>query len=120
MTRYYLLRGYTTLVGLGLFVLGLLGLTPPPPSLSAAENLLHIGTGSLFLAGALLLNRPTQLRSFVLGMGILLVLAKVVIVAARWPSLGLYIPLVGVVCLVIGVGSLIIASLVCSEHPFLL
>lgn len=117
MPRYYLLRGYTALAGLGLFVLGLLGLTPPPPSLSTAENLLHIGTGSLFLAGVLLLNGPNQLRGFLFGMGILLVLAKVVIVAARWPALGLHIPLVGVVCLVVGVSSLIIASLVRSEHP---
>ncbi len=117
MSRYRLLKGYALAAGLGLIVLGLLGLTPPPPSLSAAENVLHIGTGSLFLASALLLNRPNQLRSFLFGMGILLVLAKAVIVAARWPDLGLHIPLIGVICLVVGVGSLLMTALMGRTPP---
>jgi hypothetical protein len=117
MKRYYLARGYTLLVGLGLFVLGVLGFAPPPPSMAMAENLMHIATGSLFLAGASLMSRPNQLQGFLFGMGILLVLAKVLIVVARWPEHGLHLPLVGVICLVVGVSSLLIASLVGSEPP---
>ena len=116
--RYYLARGYALSVGLGLFVLGLLGFTPAPPSFSIAENLLHIGTGSLFVAGAALLNKPNELQGFLFGMGILLVLATVLTVAARWPTLGLSLRLVWVNCLMVGVGSLLMATFAgTAEHP---
>ncbi len=105
------------LVGLGLFVLGLLGITTAPPSLSAAENLLHLGSGSLFIAGAALLDRPNQLRGFLFGLGMLLVLAKALMVVARGATLGLHIPLVAIICLVAGVGSLLIAPLVGRTPP---
>ncbi len=115
MRRYYLLKGYALTVGAGIFVLGLLGFMPSPPSplsLSLPENLLHLGAGSLFGASALLLDDPYQLRGVVFGLGILLVFSKVLIVIARWPDAGFHMPVVGVICFVSGVGSLLVAAFV--------
>ena len=116
-----MLKGYAMLVGVGLIVLALLGLASDPPSplnLSFPENLLHIGAGSLFVSHALVRTSLDHQRGFMIGMGALLVLAKVVIVLVRWPSLGFSITLFGAVCLVAGVGSLLLALFVGSEtHP---
>lgn len=115
MWRSRLLKGYTLLVGAGLFVLGLVGFSPLLPTLEAPENLLHVATGSLFIGGALLLDDLGHLRSFMGGMGLLLVLGKAIIVGARWFDLGLFhLPLVGVICLVAGVCTLLVALFVGS------
>ena len=110
MWRSRLLKGYALSVGAGLLVLGLVGFSPLRPNPVAPENVLHIGTGLLFLGGVLLLNDLGNLRSFMVSMGLLLVLGKALIVGARWFDLGLiYLPLVGVICLVAGVGTLLVA-----------
>ncbi len=120
MRRHRLLKNYALAVGLGLVVVGLVGVVPSPPSPlvpNYPENLLHIGTGLLFVAaGRLVADNLQQLRAFLFGMGILLVLAKVVITAARWPNLGLEITMVGGICLVAGVGSMLIAALGGRRH----
>ena len=92
--RYYFLKGYTLVVGVGLFVLGVVGLlglttyffiTPPK---EFAENFLHIGTGLVFICGWWLMDERGTSRTFLGGMGILLVIAKVVIMGGRSMDLG--------------------------------
>ncbi len=112
-----MLKGYALAVGVGLFVLGLLGLAPAPPDLDLPENMLHLGLGSLFVGGGLLVNSLNQLRGFVGGMGGLLLLGKAVIVGTRWVDLGLHIPPVAVVCLVVGVASVFVAAFVGIGTP---
>ena len=53
-----------------------------------------------------------QLRAFVGGMGALLVLGKAIIVGANWAEQGFQVPIVGVVCSVVGASSLLIAAFV--------
>ena len=116
MWRYYFLKGYTLVVGVGLFgmgMVGLLGLTSyffiPPPE-EFAENFLHIGTGLVFICGWWLMDERGTSRTFLGGMGILLVIAKVVIMGGRSMDLGfITVHFVGVVCLVVGVSSLLVA-----------
>ncbi len=120
--RYRLLTGYTLAVGVGLFMLGLFGMAPSPPSPlnpTFPENLLHISAGLLFVGGVLVTDRLEQLRVFVRGLGGLLVLSKVIILSVRWaePGVHLHVPLVGVVCLVAGVGSVLITAFVSTETP---
>ena len=115
MWRLHLLKGYTLMVGAGLFVLGLVGFSPLPPDPVDPESLLHIATGSLFLGGALLLRDLDHLRSFMGGMGLLLVAGKAIIVGARWFDLGIFhLPMIGGVCLVVGVCTLLVALFVGS------
>ena len=114
--RYYFLKSYTLVVGVGLFVLGvvgLLGLTTyffiPPPK-EFAENFLHIGTGLVFICGWWLSDERNTLRTVLGSMGLLLVIGKIVIVGVRTIDLGFFtIHFVGVVCLVVGVISLLVA-----------
>ena len=121
MRRYRLLKNYALAVGLGLFVVGLVGFAPSPPSPLAPdypENLLHIATGLFFMAASRwIVDDLPQLRAFLFGMGTLLVVAKAIIVVVRWPQLGFEITLVGAICLVAGVGSLLIAALVGRTPP---
>jgi hypothetical protein len=104
-------------VGVGLFVLGLAGLSPFPPSSPFTENLLHLGTGSLYVGGGLLVDDLPHLRAFVGGMGVLLVLGKLVIVGGRWLEESFQVPLVGVVCAIVGISSLLVAAFVGGESP---
>ncbi len=120
MGRYRLLKGYALATGAGLFVLGLLGLAPLPLSpfpMLIPEGLLHLGAGSLFVGGALAVHGLDYLRGFVGGMGGLLVGGKVILVGARWSELGLHLPLVGAICLLAGVGSLLVAAFVSVGTP---
>ncbi len=115
----YFLKGYTLVVGVGLFVLGLvgsLGLASyffiPPPS-EIAENVLHIGTGLIFIFAWWLMDELSTIRTFLGSMGALLVLGKILIVGGRTYTLGfLTIDFVGVVCLVVGISSLLVALFV--------
>jgi hypothetical protein len=51
-------------------------------------------------------------------MGVLLVLGKLVIVGERWLEEGFQVPLVGVVCAVVGISSLLVAVFVgMGESP---
>ncbi len=123
MRRYHLLKVYAILAGMGLFVLGLVRIAPSPPSPinpTFPENLLHIGSGLLFVAGVLVSRTLEQLRGFVLGLGALLLLSKAIILPVRWADSGLFphgVPLIGVVCLVVGVGSLLTTALVRPGTP---
>ena len=117
MWRYRLLKVYPLVVGVVFFVLGVAGLSPSPPSplyLSLPENLLHLGTGCIFFGGALLVDGPKQLRNFILGMGMLLIFGKVLIVLASWADKGFHPPVhttvAEVICLVLGLGSLLVAA----------
>ncbi len=112
MRRVYLLRAYALGVGLVLFVLGLVGFTSLP-HMTTSESVLHLGVGLLFFCGGLLMRDLGMLRTFLGGMGVLLLLGKVIIVSTRWFDEGfLHLPLVGIVCLVAGVTSLLIALFV--------
>ncbi len=120
MRRYRLLRNYALAAGLGLFVVGLVGIMPSPPTPLAPDspvNLLHIGAGLLFGAGVWVSNDLSQLRTFVFGMGTLLVLGKLIIGASHWPHLGPDTALVEIICFVVGVGSVLIAALIGRPPP---
>ncbi len=118
MRRYYLLKGYTLVVGVGLLVLGLVGFVPALPlGPSPPHNLLHLGVGSLFVVAGFVFSSLRELRVFVGGMGAMLVLGKVILVLALWTDLGLHMPLVGIVCLIAGVGSMLAAALVGIGTP---
>ena len=114
--RFYLLKGYALMIGVGLLVLGMVGVLGlasyffiPQPA-EFAENVLHIGTGLIFIGAWWAIDELRNMRIFVGGMGLLLVIGKIVIVGGRTISLGfLSIHFVGVVCLVVGVCSLLIA-----------
>lgn len=109
--RIYLLRAYALAVGLGLFVFGLAGFTPSPLSSTAPENALHLGVGLIFFCGGLLVGERDPLRSFLGGMGLLLLVGKGTIVVTRWVDEGFFhLPQVGIVCLVAGVTSLLLAA----------
>lgn len=115
--RYYLLKGYTLGVGAALLIFGLLETFIDPFHPEHAESVLHIGVGALFIAGGGVLDNFTYLRSFVGGMGALLIIGKVVIVTVR--SIGLdpfFLPSVGYVCAVIGVCSLLLALFIGKAH----
>ena len=117
--RFYLLKGYALVIGVGLIVLGMLGLLGltslffiPQPA-EFAENILHIGTGLVFIGAWWWIDELGYMRAFLGSMGLLLVLSKIVIVGGRTISLGfLSIDFVGVVCLVVGVCSLLVALFV--------
>ncbi len=110
MQRTYLLRAYALLIGAGLLILGLTGFTFARPNMPSPENLLHLGVGLLFFAGGTLLEDLRLLRSFLGGMGVVLLLGKATIVSTRWFDQGVFeLPLVGVVCLVAGLTSLLLA-----------
>lgn len=119
MWRVYLLRGYALAVGMGLFGLGLVGLSPLPPNMITPENIMHLGVGLLYVCGVWLIGAAFDLlRAFVGGMGLLLVLGKGVIIAARWADLSfLHLPAVGVVCLLAGLTALILALFVGIGAP---
>lgn len=110
-----MLRGYSLVVGAGLLVLGLVGLSPFPPSPPLPENILHLGTGGIFIGAGLAMDEPAHLRGFVGGMGVLLVLGKAVIVGAHLIDHDFQVPLVGVVCAVVGTSSLLVAAFVGAE-----
>ena len=117
--RYYFLKGYTLVVGVGLLVLGVVGLLGlssylfiPPPT-EVAENILHIGTGLLFIGGWWLMDERGTARTFLGGMGLLLVIGKMVIFGGRTIDLGYFtIQFVGIVCIVVGVFSLLVAMFI--------
>ncbi len=105
-----MLKGYTLVVGVGILTLGLLGASPLPPHPVHPEYALHIGAGVLYVAGGWFLEDFAHLRSFVGGLGALLIIGKVVIIGSR--SIGLhltFIPGIGYICLVIGVCSVLLA-----------
>lgn len=114
-----LLRAYVLTVGVSLVVLGLAGFASVPFNLTAPENVFHLGVGlTLFAGGLLLRDDPHHLRDFLGGMGLLLVLGKGTIVTARWMSEGsFHLPVVGVVCLVAGLFSLLLALFVGKASP---
>ena len=67
----------------------------------------------LFIAGGLVLDELGSLRSYVGGLGAMLVVAKVVIIVSRFMGLpSLFIPGVGYVCIVVGVCSVLLALLI--------
>jgi len=76
----YLLKGYALVTGVGLFVLGMVGLLglasyffiPPPTEVS--ENVLHIGSGLIFIGAWWFIDEPGSMRTFVGGMGLMLVI----------------------------------------------
>lgn len=112
MRRVYLLRAYALGVGFVLLTLGLVGFTSLPHS-TASESVLHLGIALLFFCGGLLLRDLGTLRTFLGGMGVLLLVGKGIIVSTRWFDEGfLHLPLVGIVCLVAGATSLLIALFV--------
>ncbi len=112
--RAYLLKAYALAAGVGLFVFGLAGFTASPLNLTAPENLLHVGLGLLFFGGGLLLSGElTLLCVFIGGMGFMLVLGKGTIIVTRWVYEGFFhIHLVGAVCLMLGMTSLLLALFV--------
>lgn len=114
-----LLRAYVLTVGVSLVVLGLAGFASVPFNLTVPENVFHLGVGlTLFAGGLLLRDDPHHLRDFLGGMGLLLVLGKGTIVTARWMSEGsFHLPVVGVVCLVAGLFSLLLALFVGKASP---
>lgn len=118
MWRVYLLRGYAVVLGVGLFVLGVVGLWSNSPNLAAPESLLHIGGGLLFFFGGLLLAGFRILRFFVGGMGLLEVFGKVFIVGMHSFDLGFIdLPLVGVVCMIAGLSALLMSLCVSIGTP---
>ena len=120
MRRYHLLRTYALAVGLGLFVVGLVGIMPALPAPLAPDapaNLLHIGAGLLFGAGVWVSKDLSQLRTFVFGMGTLLVLGKLIIGLSHWPQVGPDTALVEIICFVVGVGSVLITALIGRPPP---
>lgn len=109
-----MLRAYALLIGAGLIVLGLTGFSVVPPDvLTFPENALHLAVGLIFCSGVLLLGTDAgKLRGFVGGMGGLLLLGKGTIIATRWASVGeFHLGLFGIICLVAGATSLIVAAL---------
>ena len=116
-----LLRIYALAVGVVLFVLGLIGFTSfDPLGFATPENLLHVGVGLLFFSASLVLRGDLAvLRSFVGGTGFLLLLGKGTIIATRWFGQGIFhLSLFGIVCLVAGACSLLLALLARSTAPF--
>ena len=110
-----MLKGYALVVGALVLALGVLGVLPHvPPNPVRPEYLLHMGTGVLFVTGGLILDEFGSLRSYVGGLGAMLVVAKVVLIVST-PHMGLsrlLIPSVSHVCLVIGVCSVLLALLI--------
>ncbi len=114
--RFSLLKGYALIIGVGLFVLGVVGVLSltsfffiPKPA-EFAENMLHIGTGLIFIGAWWFIDEMGSMRTFVGGMGLILVIGKMTIVGGRTIDLGfLTFHFVGVVCLVVGLCSLLIA-----------
>ena len=121
MRGYYILRGYAVAVGVGFIALSLAGFFGPSDLnlFSPPENVLHLGSGCLFLGGVWVADTVSQLRGVVGSMGVLLVVGKAAIVVERWAYEGLdyYIPPVGVVCCAVGVGSILVAALAGRELP---
>ena len=114
MWRYLLLKGYALVVGVGLLVVSLISLLPSPPSplrLELPENLMHIGTGFLFIGGSLLFHGANHLRGFLVGMGLLLVVGKALLIAMNWSDADYHRTVIAVICLVAGLGSVIVAAL---------
>ena len=116
MWRFYFLKGYTLLVGAGLFVLGLAGLLDltsysfMPQPVELPDHVLHTCTGLLFIGGGWVMQDLGTIRFFVGGMGLLLVLSKIVLLGGRTYALGfLSFHFVGIVCVVVGVSSLLVA-----------
>lgn len=118
MRRTHLLRTYALVVGAGLLAFGLAGFTLARPNMTAPENLLHLGVGLLFFIGGTLLEDLRMLRSFLGGMGVVLLLGKATIVSTRWfDERVFHLPLVGVICLVAGLISLLLALFARSDAP---
>ena len=109
-----MLKGYALVVGAVVLALGVLGVLPHvPPDPAQPEYLLHMGAGVLFIAGGLFLDELGSLRSYVGGLGAMLVVAKVVIIVSSPMGLpSLFIPVVGHVCVVVGVCSVLLALLI--------
>ncbi len=124
MWRLHLLKGYALVTGVVLIVLGVFGVLGrtsfffiPQPA-EFADHVLHIGTGLIFIGAWWLIDELANMRAFLGGMGLLLVISKIVIVGGRTISLGfLSIDFIGVVCLVVGVCSLLIALVIGRGAP---
>ena len=112
------MRTYARVAGSVLVLFGLVGLTSLAglfflPTLNLAESFFHVSVGLMFVYVGFLHRDEEVLRSVVGGLGVLLIVSKAVVIGTGLlfgDEHDFFSP-IEVVCLVVGIGSILAAAL---------
>lgn len=117
------MRTYARVVGSVLVLVGLVGLTSLAgliflPKLNLVESFFHVSVGLMFVYVGFLHRDADVLRSVVGGLGVLLILGKAVVIGTGllFEDEHDFLSPVEVVCVVVGIGSVLTAAFLKSDR----